>query len=227
MGRFKSLDSLESFLCYTPQLRILYQDTGIRIRILDKDPVTARTLYFHTLEFPQAVAAVRQLLSSSLSHVRHSATLWTVAPGPLCPRNSLGQDTRAGGCSLLQGIFPTQGSNPDLPHCRWILYHLSPQGSPRILERVAFPSLADLPDPGIEPSSPELQADSLPSEPPGEPLPAAGLQVFFSALRFLGADWLMSKGCNCWRPWHPLFADTAGNIPFLTATVQSHESDWL
>ena len=34
--------------------------------------------------------------------------------------------------SLLQGIFPTQGSNPSLPHCRWIMYHLSNQGSPRI-----------------------------------------------------------------------------------------------
>jgi len=33
--------------------------------------------------------------------------------------------------SLLQGIFPTQGSNPGLPHCRQILYPLSHQGSPR------------------------------------------------------------------------------------------------
>ena len=32
--------------------------------------------------------------------------------------------------SLLQGIFPTQGSNPGLLHWRWILYHLSHQGSP-------------------------------------------------------------------------------------------------
>ena len=30
--------------------------------------------------------------------------------------------------SLLQGIFPTQGSNPGLPHCGQILYHLSHQG---------------------------------------------------------------------------------------------------
>ena len=29
----------------------------------------------------------------------------------------------------LQGIFPTQGSSPGLPHCRWILCHLSHQGS--------------------------------------------------------------------------------------------------
>ena len=34
-----------------------------------------------------------------------------------------------GSLSLLQGIFPTQGSNPGLPHCRRILYHLSHQGS--------------------------------------------------------------------------------------------------
>ena len=32
--------------------------------------------------------------------------------------------------SLLQGIFPTQGSNPGLLHCRQILYQLSYQGSP-------------------------------------------------------------------------------------------------
>jgi len=30
-----------------------------------------------------------------------------------------------GSLSLLQGIFPTQGLNPGLPHCRWILYQLS------------------------------------------------------------------------------------------------------
>jgi len=35
------------------------------------------------------------------------------------------------GCyALLQGIFPTQGLNPGLPHCRQILYRLSHQGSP-------------------------------------------------------------------------------------------------
>ena len=43
-----------------------------------------------------------------------------------------------GSLSLLQGIFPTQGLNPGLPHCRWILYQLSHMGSPRILERVAY-----------------------------------------------------------------------------------------
>ena len=40
----------------------------------------------------------------------------------------------------------------------------------RVLEWIAFPSPGDLPDPGIEPGSPALQADVLPSEPPGKPL---------------------------------------------------------
>ena len=41
--------------------------------------------------------------------------------------------------ALLQRIFPTQGLNPGLRHCRQILYHLNHQGNPRILEWVAYP----------------------------------------------------------------------------------------
>ena len=48
------------------------------------------------------------------------------------------KNTGVGSLSLLQGIFPTQGSNPGLPHCRWILYHLSHQESPNMLEWVAY-----------------------------------------------------------------------------------------
>ena len=48
-------------------------------------------------------------------------------------------NTGVGSPSLLQGIFPTQGSNPGLQHCRRILYQLSHRGSPRILEWVAYP----------------------------------------------------------------------------------------
>ena len=50
--------------------------------------------------------------------------------GLYSPWNSPGQNTGVGSLSLLQGIFPTQGSNAGLPHCRWILYQLSHQGSP-------------------------------------------------------------------------------------------------
>ena len=116
--------------------------------------------------------------------------------------------------SLLQGIFPTQGSNPGLPHCRRILYQLSHQGSPTpslssFLTKLKLsfcavfchsvvsdsatpwttahqaplsmgfsrqeywsgmpcPPPGDVPNPGIEPGSPALQADSLLSEPPGK-----------------------------------------------------------
>ena len=53
--------------------------------------------------------------------------------------DSPGKNTGVGCHALLQGIFPTQGWNPGLPHYRWILYHLRHQGSPRTLKRVAYP----------------------------------------------------------------------------------------
>ena len=52
--------------------------------------------------------------------------------GLYSPWNSPGQNTSMGNLSLLQGIFPTQGSNPGLWHCRQILYQLSHKGSPDI-----------------------------------------------------------------------------------------------
>ena len=50
----------------------------------------------------------------------------------LCPWDFLDKSTGVGCHFLLQGIFPTQGLNPGLPHCRQMLYHLSHQGSPAI-----------------------------------------------------------------------------------------------
>ena len=48
----------------------------------------------------------------------------------LCPWNSPGQTIGVSCHSLLQGIFPTHVSNPGLPYCRQILYHLEPPGKP-------------------------------------------------------------------------------------------------
>ena len=56
--------------------------------------------------------------------------------GLYSPWNSPGQNTGVGSLSVLQGVFSTQGSNPGLPHCRRILYHLTHKGSPRIPEWV-------------------------------------------------------------------------------------------
>ena len=68
------------------------------------------------------------------SHVWLFATPWIYSPW-----NSLCQNTGVGSLSLLQRIFPTQRLNPGLLHCRWILHQLSHNGSPRILEWVAYP----------------------------------------------------------------------------------------
>ena len=74
-----------------------------------------------------------------LSRSVMSDSLWPHGLEParlLCPP---GKNTGVSCHALLQGIIPTQGSNPGLPHCRWIFYNLSHQGSSRILEWVACP----------------------------------------------------------------------------------------
>ena len=90
--------------------------------------------------------------------------------GLYSPWKSPGQNTGVGRLSLLQGIFPSQELNWGLLYCRQILYQLSHKGRPRILEWVPFPSPGDLPNPGIEPGSPALQADSLLTELSGSPV---------------------------------------------------------
>ena len=51
-------------------------------------------------------------------------------PGSSVHGDSPGKNTRVGCHAFLQGTFLSQGSNQGLPHCKWILYHLSYQGSP-------------------------------------------------------------------------------------------------
>ena len=65
----------------------------------------------------------------------HSVMSDSLRPHELhSPWNSPGRNTGVGSLSLLQGIFSTQGSNPGLPHCRWILYQLSHRGSLKTLK---------------------------------------------------------------------------------------------
>ena len=71
--------------------------------------------------------ATREAQSESESRSVVSDSLW---PQWLhSPWNSPGKTTGVGSLSLLQGIFPTQGSNPGLLHCRQILFQLSHKGS--------------------------------------------------------------------------------------------------
>ena len=61
----------------------------------------------------------------------HSVLSESLLPhGLYSPQNPSGQNTGEGSLSLLQRIFPIQGSNPGLQHCRQILYQLSHKGSP-------------------------------------------------------------------------------------------------
>ena len=88
--------------------------------------------FFFSLSFRLLVLS-RSVVSDSLRpHGLKPARL-------LCPWDSPGKNTGVGCHALLQGIFPTQGSNSGLPCCRQILYRLSHQGSPRILVWVAYP----------------------------------------------------------------------------------------
>ena len=96
-----------------------------------------------------------------------SNSLWS--HGLYSPCNCPGQNTGLGCYFLLQGIFPTQGLNPGLPHCTQILYQLNQQGSPRILEWVAYFFSSGSSWPRKQTGSPALQVDSLPADLPGKP----------------------------------------------------------
>ena len=67
----------------------------------------------------------------SLSRVRLFATPWSIQSIEFSR-----PEYRRVAFPFLQGVFPTQGSNQGLQHCRRILYQLSHKGSPRILEWV-------------------------------------------------------------------------------------------
>ena len=91
----------------------------------------AQNLYllcsFRTFSFSNIVALSRSATSNSLrSHGLYNP------PDSSVHGDSPGKNTGVGCHALLQGIFPNQGSNPGLPHCRWILYRLSHQGSPTV-----------------------------------------------------------------------------------------------
>ena len=125
----------------------------------------------------KTVCAMRHVDLSSLCAILScsivdSLQLLDCSPPGSIHGDSPGKNTGVGCHALLQGIFPTQGSNPGLPHCRHVVYHLSHQGSPRILEWVGshVPSPGELPNPGIKPGSPTLQAACLPAKLSGKPL---------------------------------------------------------
>ena len=103
---------------------------------LDADVLT-KVYIFAKLLFEQILVVFD--VDSQWSEVKVAQPCRTLCESMYSPWNSPVQNTGVGSLSLLQGIFPTQRSNPGLPHCRWILYQLSHKGSPRTLEWVAYP----------------------------------------------------------------------------------------
>ena len=86
-------------------------------------PVSIRILWTH-------LWGLTIVIVKSLSCVRLFVTPWTVANQDPPSMGFSRQEYWSGYCHfLLQGIFPTQGLNPGLPHCRQMLYRLSHQGS--------------------------------------------------------------------------------------------------
>ena len=108
---------------------------------------STQALYCLQFDFKQVNWPLKQtiqylLCCAVLGRSVVSNSLWPHVhdpPGSFVHGDSPGKNNEVGCHALLQGIFPTQGSNPGLPHCRWILYCLSHQGSPRILQWVAYP----------------------------------------------------------------------------------------
>ena len=83
----------------------------------------------------QGLTPPRRLHNLSTAFIYLTQSCPTLEPHGLhSPWDFPGQNAGVGSPSLLQEIFLTQGSNPGLPHCGWILYQLSHQGSPRTLE---------------------------------------------------------------------------------------------
>ena len=74
----------------------------------------------HLIIFKLLCSSCSRSLKNTVGHL----------PGSSVHGDSPGSNTGVNSHALLQGIFPTQGSNPHLLHCRWILYHLSHQRSP-------------------------------------------------------------------------------------------------
>ena len=102
----------------------------------------------------QDLGSVLSLLKVKVAQSCPSVCDLTDCSLPASSVHGTGKSTGVDCHFLLQGIFPTQGSNPGLPHCRQILYQLSHQGSPKMqLNVVLQPATNIIQTSGGEPSA--------------------------------------------------------------------------
>ena len=131
-------DSVGS-ICFLPPGLLVYFSDVVKASICDTSVILRRYCCFFFMSsgtllrdfykfgwHPSASICICFQQSESRSVISNS-----LRPHRLySPWNSPGQNTGVGSHSLLLGIFPTQGLNPGLPRCRWILHQLSHKGSP-------------------------------------------------------------------------------------------------
>ena len=120
------------------------------------------------------------------------------------PRKTMGV-----GCHFfLQRIFPTQGSNPRRPHCRQIVDCLSHQGSPRILEWVAYSLSRGSSHPGMNWGLLHCRQTFYQLNYQGSPY----IYIYIKAVGFPGETSGKEHTCQCWRHKRCGFNPWAGKI---------------
>ena len=103
----------------------------LQLRIGHVDTFSAFLLNIVLEILASTISQDKNIKGMKIESESHSVVPNSLRPhGLYSPWNSLGQNTRVGTLSLLQRIFPTQGSNPGIPHCRLIL-SAEPQGKPK------------------------------------------------------------------------------------------------
>ena len=99
---------------------------------------TLKSLLQHHSSKSISSSVLSFLYGPSLISIHEKPCLFLWPHGLSSPWNSPGQNTGVCSLFLVMGIFPTQGLNPGLLHCRWILYQLSHKGSPIIILKSCF-----------------------------------------------------------------------------------------
>ena len=122
-----------------PKLRVLAPPPGVRAKCLDVHSSSLAPSRGRCRNLAQEGSAPQRRVWPPVAHCSRMVACVLVAqscptlcdpmdcslPGS-CPWDSSGKNTGVGSHSLFQGIFPTQGSNPGLPYCRWIPYLEAP-----------------------------------------------------------------------------------------------------
>ena len=142
--------SVQVYLCYCITTKSCQETNFFLLKMINKTHIgmenTASVILFHMPTEHSIWSAASEWKAGWRLQIRiHRGTSprWGVKWSESCsvvfnflwphglysPWNSPGQNTGVGSLSLLQGIFPTQGSNLGLLHYRWILYQLSHKGS--------------------------------------------------------------------------------------------------